>query len=106
MPTLELPHPSSHDDARLAARWRAAVEQLRGVVTPDDDGDPARATTASAFAEPDYAPIPPRDLPFGCRRGSATTRGAQARPQHNNSVERPGRDLLHTLVWQAPRDQP
>ena len=32
--------------------------------------------------------------------------GRKARPQHNNSVERPGRDLLHTLVWQAPRDQP
>jgi uracil-DNA glycosylase len=105
--TLELPHPSSHDNARLVREWRAAVEELRGVVTADEDGDAAQPNYGERFAERDYTRIPPRDLPFGMPAWFGDDAwGRKARPQHNNSVERPGRDLLHTLVWQAPRDQP
>ena len=105
--TLELPHPSSHDNARLVREWRAAVEQLRGVVAPDDDGDATQPNYGERFSEADYARIPPRDLPFGLPAWFGDDAwGRKARPRHNNSVERPGRDLLHTLVWQAPRDQP
>ena len=64
-------------------------------------------TTAAEFSEADYAPIPPRDLPFGVPDWLGDDNwGRTARPKHNNSVERPGDDLLHTLIWQAPANQP
>ena len=60
-----VPHPSSRVEAALLDAWRQSVTDLRTIVTPDPDGDPAAATTARTFEEPDYAPIPARDLPFG-----------------------------------------
>jgi hypothetical protein len=99
-----VPHPSSHDAARLVAEWGQAIPQLRAAVTPDADGDPALPNYGSSFRERDYARIPPRDLPFGMPAWFGDDRTAH--PRHNNSVERPGSDLRHTLVWRAPRDQP
>ena len=32
--------------------------------------------------------------------------GCKAKARHNNSVEQPGTDLEHTLVWRAPPNQP
>ena len=52
------------DNKALLDAWRAAVTQLRGVVTPDPDGDAGGANYGSSFRENDYAPIPRRDLPF------------------------------------------
>ena len=39
VPTFEVPHPSSHDAAGLAAKWAAAIPAARAAVTPDDGGD-------------------------------------------------------------------
>ena len=39
VPVKRVPHPSSRDPDKLLNAWRAAVEDLRGVVTPDSDGD-------------------------------------------------------------------
>jgi len=36
-----VPHPSSRDEAALTDEWRAAVSDLREIVTPDPDGDVA-----------------------------------------------------------------
>ncbi len=56
--------------------------------------------------ESDYAPIPRGDLPFGMPSWLGdNSRGRQSRPKRRNTVERDAADLLHTLIWQAPRDE-
>ncbi len=66
-----------------------------------------RRTTARKFRESDYARIPLRDLPFGVPEWFGDDSwGRTASRRHNNSVSRPGSDLEHTLVWQAPPGQP
>ena len=46
-----------------STQWRAAVSELREIVTPDDDGDNTGPNYGSSLRESDYAPIPRRDLP-------------------------------------------
>lgn len=105
--TLEVPHPSSHDAASLLDAWRAAIPTLRGVVTPDPDGDATLPNYGTSFRESDYARIPARDLPFGMPAWFGDDAwGRTAHPPHMNSVARPASDPDHTLVWQAPSDQP
>jgi hypothetical protein len=107
VPILEIPHPSSRDAKALVDAWHAAIIQLRGIVTPDADGDATGPNYGPKFTEADYARIPPRDLPFGLPDWVGDDSwGRKARPKHNNSVERPGSDLLHTLNWHAPPKQP
>ncbi|MDQ1616510.1 MAG: hypothetical protein QOJ60_2449 [Actinomycetota bacterium] len=107
VPVLEVPHPSSHDATALINGWRAAIETLRGLVTPDPDGDATGPNYGTSFREQDYARIPPSDLPFGLPSWVGDDAwGRAAHPRHNNSVERPGDDLMHTLVWTAPEDVP
>lgn len=107
VPVFEVPHPSSRDPKKLVDAWRAAIIELRGIVTPDPDGDPTGPNYGAKLSEADYAPIPPRDLPFGVPDWLGDDNwGRTARPKHNNSVERPGDDLLHTLIWHAPEDRP
>jgi uracil-DNA glycosylase len=107
VPTFEVPHPSSRNPTRLIQEWREAVTDLRGIVTPDADGDADLPNYGTSFRESDYAPIPPRDLPFGMPAWFGDDAwGRRARPRHNNSVERPGSDLLHTLIWRSPTNQP
>jgi hypothetical protein len=107
VPVIEIVHPSSRDGPRLRAEWRAAVTELRGIVEPDPDGDPALPNYGNSFLESDYARIPPRDLPFGVPAWLGDDAwGRSDRPRHNNSVERPESEPLHTLVWRAPENQP
>jgi hypothetical protein len=107
VPKFEVPHPSSRDAARLLDEWRDAVSQLRGIVTPDADGDPGIPNYGNRFRESDYARIPPRDLPFGVPAWFGDDSwGRKAKPRHNNSVSRPSSDRNHTLVWRAPKNQP
>jgi uracil-DNA glycosylase len=99
----EVPHPSSRDAGKLITEWRAAVTDLRTVVTPDPDGTNAAANYGTKFAEADYAPIPRADLPFGVPSWLGDdSRGRQSHPQRRNTVERDPADLLHTLIWRAP----
>ena len=107
VPTHRVAHPSSREPARLLTEWRDAVESLRGVVTPDDGGDNTGANYGATFDESDYSRIPPGDLPYGLPAWFGDDAwGRTAQPKHNNSVRRPDEDPLHTLVWQAPPDQP
>jgi uracil-DNA glycosylase len=107
VPVFEVPHPSSRSAARLRDEWRAAVTELRTIVTPDPDGDPTLPNYGDRFGESDYARIPLRDLPFGVPPWFGDDAwGRTAKPRHNNSVERPSSDVEHTLVWIAPGDQP
>ena len=103
VPVFELPHPSSRNPDTLVNRWRAGIDDLREIVTPDSDGDPLPPNYGSKFREEDYARIPLRDLPFGVPEWFGDDSwGRTAKRRHNNSVSRPGSDLEHTLVWQAP----
>jgi uracil-DNA glycosylase len=103
VPVVKLPHPSSRGATALATAWRAGITQLRGIVTPDSDGDATGANYGTTIKEPDYAAIPRGDLPFGAPSFLGDDAwGRTGSPRHNNAVERPQSDFLHTLVWQAP----
>jgi uracil-DNA glycosylase len=104
VPLFEVPHPSSRSPKVLIDSWRNAITELRTIVTPDPDGDNTVPNYGVKFAESDYAPIPSRDLPFGVPSWLGNDAwGRKDKPRHNNSVERPGTDLLNTLVWRAPK---
>jgi uracil-DNA glycosylase len=99
----EVPHPSSRNATKLLDDWRAAVSELRGIVTPDPGGDNTGANYGNAFKESDYAAIPRRDLPFGVPGFLGDDRWVRAKPGGaQNSVERPSHDDGHTLIWHAP----
>jgi uracil-DNA glycosylase len=106
VPFFELPHPSSRNPDRLIESWREGVEELRSIVTPDFSGT-LPSNYGGEFRERDYARIPSRDLPFGLPSWFGDDSwGRTGSPRHNNSVERPGSDLEHTLEWHAPPGQP
>lgn len=104
LPVFHIPHPSSRDQTKLVDTWRAAVEELRGIVAPDADGDPTIPNYGTTFTEADYVRIPMRDLPFGVPAWIGDDAwGRNSRPKHNNCVSRPSPDDQHTLIWIAPR---
>ena len=66
VPIKRVPHPSSRDPDKLLDAWRAAVEDLRGVVTPDPDGDNTGPELRRQVQRGATTPRSPRrDLPFG-----------------------------------------
>ena len=103
-PVFEVPHPSSRDDLRLVTQWRQAVDALRAIVTPDDDGEADVLNYGNEFKEGDYSPIPRRDLPYGVPPflGDDSI-GRSAVPARRTSVSRPIPDDRHTLIWVAPQ---
>lgn len=106
VPAFKIPHPSSRNTRDLLDQWRAAISQLRDLITPDLGQDNTTSTYGTRFTEADYTRIPASDLPFGLPDWFGDDRwGRQARPRHNNSVERATTDTEHRLVWQAPSPQ-
>lgn len=102
LPVFKIPHPSSRDQTKLLDAWRAAVEALRAVVTPDGDGDPTLPNYGTKFTEADFARIPRRDLPFGVPDWIGDDAwGRAATPRHSNCVSRPNPDDGLTLIWIA-----
>jgi Uracil DNA glycosylase superfamily len=100
-PLFNLPHPTSHDPAALINAWRAAVPQLRAIVTADPDGNPGLPNYGAAFAEADYQPIPRFDLPYGVPAFLGDDAWVRRTPGMNSSVSRPNPDDRHTLIWKA-----
>jgi hypothetical protein len=106
VPTFKVSHPSNHSVESLLDQWRAAIPQLRSVVTPDLDGSAAGPNYGTTFEESDYRPIPKADLPFGLPGWMGDDAwGRRATPRHNNAVERSREDQEHTLFWRAPTPQ-
>jgi hypothetical protein len=100
---VKVPHPSSHNQSALLSAWRAAITELRGIVTPDDQAGTDLPNYGASLTEADYAPIPRADLPFGVPVFLGDDRwGRQASLRHADSVSRPSPDDGHTLVWIAP----
>ena len=69
----KVPHPSSRDAAKLITEWRAAVAELRTVVTPDPDGDNPDPITARDSPRAITHRSPRRPALRGARAGWATT---------------------------------
>lgn len=106
VPVCKVYHPSFRDTQPLLDSWRTAITQLRGIVTPDPDGDSAGPNYGVDFQEADYSPIPRRDLPFGYPDWIGNDQwGRTAVPRHNNCVSRPDPDDRHTLIWIAPTSE-
>ena len=83
-----------------------AITQLRGIVTPDPGGD-NRPELRHRHQGGRLRADPKADLPFGVPAWFGDDAwGRKAQPRHNNSVDRPGSDLKHTLIWRAPTNQP
>lgn len=102
-PVVVVPHPSSRDEAELLKRWRAAIVQLRGLVTPDDDGVTNLPNYGRVFREKDHSPIPARDLPYGVPPFLGNDAWGRAQdPPRRTSVKRLQPDDRHTLIWMAP----
>jgi uracil-DNA glycosylase len=100
VPIKSVPHPSSRDATALIAAWRAAIADLRAVVTPDPDGDNTGPNYGAKFAEHDYAAIPRSDLPFGAPDFLGDDSWVRANPGGDqNSVDRNGDTQLR---WDAP----
>lgn len=103
LPLVQVPHPSSHDEQALLTAWRDAIVTLRGVVTPDPDGDATVANYGAKLVEADYERIPRRDLPFGVPDFLGDDAwGRAAHPPKHDAVSRPKPDDAHTLIWKAP----
>jgi len=103
LPVFKVPHPSSHDPVALVNAWRAALPQIKSVVTPDPDGVTNAPNYGDAITEADYARIPLRDLPFGVPPWFGDDAwGRAAHPRHSDGVSRPHPDDRHTLIWIAP----
>ena len=63
------PAPEQPQRNRPAERVARRHRRPQGIVTPDSDGDASVPNYGSSFEESDYAPIPPRDPPFGLPAG-------------------------------------
>jgi len=98
---VKIPHPSNPGSATaLAAKYAAAITQLRGVVTPDSGGSTTGPDYGAQIVEADYAPIPRRDLGFGVPPSLGDDKWARtAVPRQSNGVKRSG-DL--SLTWRIP----
>ena len=77
VPLFEVPHPSSRNAEALVDGWRAAITALRGIVTPDDDGDPSGAQLRRPpWPRPTTRRSPHATCRSECRPGWATTTSA------------------------------
>lgn len=113
VPTFQIPHPSAHDDADVAATWAAAIPSARAAVTPDPGETRTAPTTKEASPKPttprSRAATSPRTTDLDRRRPSGTHRLAPAR-QHDRTLHhrrRPHPDLAGTQVLEPPaRESP
>jgi hypothetical protein len=111
VPVVKIPHPAAVDrdgsgnDSALK-KWKKAVTKLRGLVTPDPDGDPAGPNYGAYFTENDYVRIPRRDLPLKAPAYFGDDSwGRAATPQHNNCCKRPSPDDSVSLLLSPPPGQ-
>lgn len=103
VPVFYLLHPSTQQHKNLIDSWRAAVPEIRKVVTPDPDGDPTVPNYGPIWTEADYTRIPRRDLPKDAPDfiGDDSWGRALANPQ-NNCAKRPYPDTGRSLVLSYP----
>jgi hypothetical protein len=100
VPVLRTFHPSyRQDETKLVTDWNRVINELRQIVTKDNDGDNTVSLYGNAFVEADYAPVPRRDLPFGVPDFLGNDAWKRA-GGGMDSVSRPADDD-HTITWKA-----
>ena len=111
VPVLKVGHPAavdrtgSGDDAALK-KWKQAVTTLRGLVTPDADGDATGPNYGAYFTETDYVRIPRWDFPpVTPAYVGDDSWGRAATHRHNNCAERPSPDDTVSLLLTPPDGQ-
>ena len=90
LPVFEVMHPASPVSSDVLATWNAALDGLRPIVEPDEDGEVSSTPYGSAFTGADEAPIPRFDLPFGMPSWHGTDAGQSER---NGNKQ---------IIWKAP----
>jgi hypothetical protein len=85
----EVPHPSSRDETKLLDEWRAAVTELRGIVTADSDGDNGGPNYGTKFSEAEYAPSPRRSKARGIAEGRRQHRTRREHDPPNRGAQTP-----------------
>jgi uracil-DNA glycosylase len=106
IPIFYVPHPSSRDSKKMLDSWRRTVEELREIITFDEDANLLLPNYHDKIDANVYARIPHRDLPFGVPDWLGDdTWGRRAKPVHRNCVKRPIPDDRHTLIWIAPSSE-
>jgi len=111
VPVFKVGHPAavdrtgSGDDAALK-KWKQAVSALRGIVTPDADGDAGGPNYGDYITEPDYVRIPRWDFPSVTPAYVGDDSwGRAANPRHNNCCDRPSPDDGVSLLLTPPAGQ-
>ena len=98
IPVFKLAHPAAIDrtgggNDKSLKKWKAAVGELRAIVTPDAGGDAAGPNYGKYFTELDYGRIPRWDLPSAAPEYVGDDSwGRAANPRHNNCCARPSPD--------------
>jgi hypothetical protein len=111
VPVLKVAHPAAVDrsgsgnDAALKG-WIQAVTTLRGLVSPDPDGDAGVPNFGSYFTEADYVRVPRWDLPaVAPLYVGDDSWGRAANPRHNNCCDRPSPDDGTSVILSPPPSQ-
>jgi uracil-DNA glycosylase len=89
IPVVGIVHPAALNESSLLNSWNNALEQLRGIVGPDDGEQPDPIPYGTAFLPEDMIPVPRYDLPFGM-------------PDWHGDESRGQRDGNKKIVWTAP----
>lgn len=89
-PVFEVMHPAAPIQSAVLATWNAALDGMRSLVEPDEDGTVASEVYGNAFLGADHASIPRFDLPFGMA------------PWHGTASGQSERDGNKRIIWKAP----
>lgn len=90
IPVFEVVHPAAPIESVLLDTWNTALEGLRPLVEPDEDGVADPTPYGSAFTGADQVSIPRFDLPFGMP------------PWHGADDGQSERDGNKRIIWKAP----
>ena len=108
VPVVKIGHPAAVDrtgsgDDPVLKKWKQAVTTLRGIVTPDADGNATGPNYGAYLTELDYARIPRWDFPSVTPAYVGDDSwGRAANPRHNNCCERPSPDDSVSLLLTSP----
>jgi len=102
IPVFETYHPSYRfNESKLTSDWNRVVLELRNIVKKDRGAKKNLPLYGEKIAESDYAPIPPKDLPFGVAPFLGDEHWRRTSSHGMNSVSRPSGDDF-TLIWKSP----
>ena len=90
LPVFEVMHPAAPIQSDVLSTWNTALDGLRPLVDPDEDGAADPTPYGSAFLGADEAAIPRHDLPFGLP------------PWHGAADGQSERNGNKQIIWKAP----